>query len=112
MRHHSVDCLALFNTSQAANRAINEPTPEPETPAWLPEGAVAFTGFIDENAYADGAETTLATIIGNDPNVDNALGSTTFDPEWLTAAGLEGEGPRFAFLGAMRTAITSGCTIV
>ena len=58
--------------------------PEPTTPEWLPEGAVAYADFVNGHYDADGAETTVASILVE----DEAFASLpAFDPETDIDAG-------------------------
>ena len=84
-----------------------------ETPAWLPEGAVAYADFVDENYYMDGAECEAADMFGTDPDSGNLWAATAFDGT-IGANGYVGDGSASAvsFLGAARSALLAGATVV
>ena len=98
--------------------ALNE-EPEDDRPEWVPENAVIHIDLVGGDpqgrAWVEGAgEVAVDTLLGSDPDTENAWDVTDYDPDALTADGYdmtEADGP-FAFIGDALAAILAGSTFV
>jgi hypothetical protein len=103
-----------------------DPTPVDEgggggtAPDWVPADAKIHIDLVggtpQGRAWVDGTgEVAVETLLGSDPNTDNAWGTTSYDSANLTADGYvwsaSGDGA-IAFLGVLRAAVVGGSTSV
>lgn len=80
---------------------------------WPPANALIAIDFVHNRAYANGGAAAIDTLVGADPNTEGAWGTTEYDPELLTADGYTPETQALvAFIGAARTRILAGSTMV
>jgi len=92
-----------------------------DVPDWVPANAKIHIDFLggtpQGRAWSNGAEVAIDTLLGHDPNTENAYGPTGYNPAYLNAYGYDNSGtvaggaPDIGFIGAARTTITAGCTI-
>ena len=99
-----------------------DPEPEGEVPEWVPENAKIHIDLVRafnelDAAYVDGVGVVAVdTLLGSDPNTENAVGLSYYDPTLLGPNGLAfgdnvlGNFP--ALVGLARTRMLAGATIV
>lgn len=92
-----------------------------DRPEWVPaDGVTALQIYIDlvggdpqGRAWIRGiGEVAVDTLLGTDPNTENGWGVSSYSPENLTADGYVQGGDYLALIGAARTLMTDGATIV
>ena len=87
----------------------------PTTPSWVPANAKIHIDFVGGSpqgrAWSDGAEVAINTLLGSDPNTENAWGESRYDPALLTADGYADPDEILGFIGALRTLLLAGATL-
>lgn len=104
--------------------ALTSSSPRPseggggDDPEWVPEGATHHAEFGDFGSGPEARAWTAAdgivavtTLLGSDPNTENGLGVSEYDPLNLTVDGYVTESNvPVALIGSARTAMLAGCT--
>lgn len=109
---------AMLDPSRAAyeiETAVNASEGGNSAPAWVPANARIHIDFLggtpQGRAWSNGAVVAIDTLLGSDPNTENAWGPTGYDPADLTADGLKYSTSPPALIGAALTKVLAGATV-
>ena len=79
---------------------------------WWDADALVDIDFVNDRAWtASDGEVQIDTLVGSDPIVSSAYGTSTYDPEALSADGYTMQGDHLAFIGGAKTLLLGGATI-
>lgn len=89
-----------------------------DRPDWVPANATHHIDFVRAFNELDAAWTAadgvvaVETLLGSDPNTDNAWGTTGYDGETLNEFGYPASSVDIGFIGSARAKIIAGATMV
>lgn len=105
--------LRLTRAAEAAPDGVGNGAPD-----WVPTDAVIHIDLLggtpQGRAWSNGAEVAIDTLLGSDPNTDNAWASTEYNSANINAYGyqpLDGQPKAVAFIGTARTMLLAGATV-